>query len=86
MHTTAYRTHQVRRVFDNCYLYNGKGHAVTLQADEARSRHYPAATPPNYRAAEAEPGPHACRVAGIRRVRAALYRRAPTREPTEPAR
>ena len=34
-------THQVRRVFDNCYLYNGAvttGHWVSLKANEARSR------------------------------------------------
>ena len=40
---------QVRRVFDNCYLYNGAvttGHWVSLQANQARSRRDLAAISP----------------------------------------
>ena len=48
-HRDAACTHQVRRVFDNCYLYNGAvttGHWVSLQANQARSRRDLAAISP----------------------------------------
>ena len=62
-HRDAACTHQVRRVFDNCYLYNGAvttGHWVSLQANQARSRRDLAAapprrTPPSHRAASLSP-------------------------------
>ena len=48
-HRDAACTHQVRRVFDNCYLYNGAvttGHWVSLQANQARPRRDLAAISP----------------------------------------
>ena len=68
-------THQVRRVFDNCYLYNGAvttGHWVSLKANEARSRRdlaaisrLPAAAPHAPKPPRRQPEPRACRVAGV---------------------